>query len=105
MIYDELKNYLQKQPLARERVNKDRAIVNLLLERYPRLADIDKLILIDFVKDHNSYDRAWRLVTAENPELRGKDYKDKRILEERKKLELGYTPTYYQDVKQLELLK
>lgn len=104
-MYDDLKNYLKKQPLARERKNKDRAIVNLLLEKYPRLALIDKLILIDFVKDHNSYDRAWRKVTEENEELRGKDYNEKQKLEEKKMIELGYMPNYYQDVKQLSLLK
>lgn len=77
-----IENYLEVQPLARERKNKDRAIVNTLLPRFVMLQSIDKDTLVRFVQDYNSTDRAWRKVLEERPELRGSDYDDKDCLEE-----------------------
>lgn len=87
-VYD----YLVDQPLFRERKNKDRGLVNLLVERYPTLKDVPKEHVIAAVQDYASMDRAWRqiLSRATNAHLRGKDYDDKDELEREKQRELGY---------------
>lgn len=88
---EELTAYLEAEPRARERSNKDRAIVNILLKKYPMLAEsVPKEVLIGFVKDHNSADRLWRQILEKNPHLRGTDYSDKAALEKEKRMELGY---------------
>ena len=70
--------YLKEEPLARERKNKDRAIVNLLLKHYQCLTPIRKEILIEVVRDYNAMDRYWRDTLANTPSLRGSDYEDKK---------------------------
>lgn len=85
-----VKNYLESQSLFRERKNKDRGIVNLLIDRY-ELKDIPKNRLISCVQDYASMDRMWRQILKENPNLRGSDYKDKDELEEKTLSELGYS--------------
>lgn len=90
-IKDQVKNYLEKQPLARERKNKDRALVNLLLQKYHgSINEIPKEVLVDIVRDYNSMDRAWRQTLEHNPSLRGKDYDEKESLMQAKQVELGY---------------
>lgn len=97
-IYDQLLNYLKEQPLARERKNKDRAIVNCLLKQHHGIRKamehglVSKEGLVAFVQAHNSYDRQWRKVTAENEELRGSDYGEKEVLEQETILGIGYQP-------------
>jgi hypothetical protein len=100
----ELTEYLQSEPRARERTNKDRAIVNLLVAHNPTLKTIDKNVLVDLVKDHNSMDRMWRKILEERPDLRGADYWDKEILEQKKILNLGYEVGYSRDKKLLDKL-
>lgn len=90
MLKQQLQKYLEMQPLARERKNKDRGIVNVLLNKYPELLFIEKESLVKFVKDYNSMDRSWRQILSETPSLRGSDYNDKDLLEEEKLVELGY---------------
>jgi len=95
-VTDELTQYLTTQPLARERKNKDRAIVNLLLTRFQGLRTAiennmtTKEELTRFVKAHATYDRGWRKVTEENEDLRGSDYEEKAELEHRTQTDLGY---------------
>lgn len=89
-MYNILLEYLKHQPLARERKNKDRAIVNLLINKYPELKEVKKEIIVELVKDYNSMDRYWRDITAQNVSLRGDDYEDKKVFEQKKQLELGY---------------
>ncbi len=86
---EHLKKYLESEPRARNRSAKDRGIVNLMTENGTRLPQT-KEALIEFVKDYNSYDRLWRLIMQEYPELRGLDYDDKEILSQGKVIELGY---------------
>lgn len=100
---NEILNYLRGEPKFRERANKDRGIVNLLLKRYPALEPF-KSQLIDFVKDHNSMDRLWRQALEHHPDLRGNDYEDKIKLEQAKEVALGYSPSYNSDIKMLKLL-
>lgn len=93
--------YLQNEPKFRERHNKDRGIVNLLQLKYRTLLDIPKETLVAFIQDANSMDRYWRKLTGEHPEIRGNDYNTKKIVEQRKEIELGYEAGYYQDTKTL----
>ncbi len=84
-----LEKYLEAEPRARERKNKDRAIVNLLLKTYS-LEHLTKEGLIELCHEFQTYDRAWRMILAEREELRGSDYENKTVLEQEKVVELGY---------------
>jgi hypothetical protein len=89
-------DYLNEQPLFRERKNKDRGMVNLLMKKYGGLKKaideglISKEAVIAIVQDYASMDRAWRQALEQNENLRGKDYDEKDHLEEKKLEELGY---------------
>lgn len=96
-IYDRIKSYLQAEPKARERANKNRAIGNIMIKDYGLV--IDKAKMADMVDEILSADRAWRKVLEDNENLRGSDYSDKTILEQEKMLELGYQP----GIKKVEL--
>ena len=97
-----LLNYLQQEPKARERKNKNRALANLLIKSYN--LEIDKLKMADIVGEILTLDRQWRKLLEENPSLRGEDYSEKTTLEQEKMLQLGYEPNYHNDVKQLGML-
>lgn len=100
-MFDEIKNYCEKEPKARERRNRDRAMVNLLLKKYPEMLPLkDKIINI--CHDFESYSRIWRKVLEECPELRGKDYETKREMVEKHQIELGYENNYHQNQKLLK---
>lgn len=90
MIYNRVKDYLEKEPRARERKLHKRAMVNILLEDYQALKNVQKETLIDFCNDFENATRAWRKVTEENPSLRGTDYNEKDELVKLKQQELGY---------------
>jgi hypothetical protein len=96
LLREEIEEYLVHEPRSRERSNKDRAIVNVLVRRYPELKKVIELemlskgTLVSFVQDHNSMDRAWRKVLEERPELRGTDYGEKDKLEADVQEQLGY---------------
>src|SRR3990167_3626165 len=99
-IYQRVKNYLEREPKARERHNRSRAIVNLLLEDYPDFMPLkDKLI--SAIHSADSLDRLFRKCQSECPELQGEDYSTKQIVEQRKQIELGYESNFYQNVKML----
>lgn len=88
-------DYLEDQPKFRERKNKDRGIVNLLINRYGlqqviENEDITKDQLVMLVQDYASMDRAWRQILEKIPRLRGTDYDEKDELEKKKMEELGY---------------
>ena len=98
-LKDLVKSYLEEQSLFRERKNKDRGIVNLLINRYGLHHAIDrgeitKDRIVALVQDYASMDRAWRKTLEENLELRGSDYGEtdgtKDGLEQKKMIELGY---------------
>lgn len=99
---NEVLNYLKREPRFRERSAKNRGIADLLIEKYH--LDLDRKKLADVIQEASSMDRAWRKCLEENPDLRGSDYEDKQILEEKKMLELNYSPSYEKDVKILKLL-
>jgi hypothetical protein len=89
-IYEEVEMYVRKNLPARERRNKDHAILDMLTEKYPALADVQKELMLVAMREYSSYDRAWRKALEENPELRGDDYFMKDKLMNSKKEELGY---------------
>lgn len=103
-LYEIIKEYLTGEPRGRERRNRSRAVVNLLLRNYPEMSTIPKDKLIDFVHDADSYDRIFRKVQQENEDLRGEDYETKDIVEQEKILSLGYEVGYHKDVQQLKML-
>ena len=103
MIYNDVKNYLEQEPKGRERMNRDRAMVNLLLIKYPLLKEVPKDKLVNFAHDFESYCRLWRKVLEENKDLRGKDYDTKQVVEENYMLNLGYEPGYGRKINPLYL--
>jgi hypothetical protein len=88
-----LLDYLKKEPKARERKNKNRAIGNVILEKY-HTGQYSKEVMADIVGEVLTLDRQWRKILEENPDLRGADYDEKTILEQKKMLELGYEPGF-----------
>jgi hypothetical protein len=102
----DLLNYLKKEPRARERANKNRAIANVVLQPYLKKFGINgnKEVMSDIVGEILSLDRKWRKILEENPDLRGTDYNDKQALEENKMSELGYEPNYNSNVAKLKTL-
>lgn len=90
--------YLEKEPLFRERKNKDRGLVNMLAKKYgilDRLMEqkiVSKETLVAIMQDYATADRAWRQILSRsgNAHLRGKDYASKEELEKQKQRELGY---------------
>lgn len=97
-----LKQYLESEPRARQRSNKNRALGNLIITQYN--LQIDKGTMADIVGEVLSLDRQWRKLLEENEHLRGTDYSQKTILEQQKQIELGYEGGYYTDKKRLENL-
>lgn len=101
----ELLDYLKKEPRARERRNKNRAIGNIILGNcFPLYESVDKERMADMVGQVLSLDRKWRKILEDNPNLRGTDYDEKQILEEKKMLELDYEPDYKNNVAKLKTL-
>jgi hypothetical protein len=93
-------NLLEAKESTRERKNKNKVIAYVLSKEFQIDLPLDKLESV--VKRVNTLDREWRKLLQDNPELRGKDYADKKILEQEKELELGYIPGHEQDVKKLK---
>ena len=100
-------DYLEKQPLFRERKNKDMGIVNILMRRHYKLDEairtgvLSKGNVREIVQEYASMDRAWRQALEHDPTLRGADYGDKDRLEQEHELALGYRPGHEADVKKL----
>ena len=89
-VYDEMAKALEQFPLARERKNKHRIIAYILQKKHLELGFIERKRIAEILEDAVTYDRAWRKVTEERPELRGTDYKEKARLVKAKQKELGY---------------
>lgn len=83
---------LQKEPLARERKHKNRAIGRVIEKNFGIDIEINKLT--DIVGEILTLDRQWRKILEENPELRGEDYAQKAELEQKSIMKLGYEPGF-----------
>ena len=105
-----VENYLLYDPRFRERRNKDKGIINLLMEKHGVIKSlieshaISRETLIDIVQDYTSADRYWRQILADNPHLQGSDYKDGKELARQKQTDFGYEAGHYKRVKQISLL-
>lgn len=113
-LKSKVRNYLKNELRFRERKNKYKGLVNLLIIDHPFLASIiehygndarGKERAIDLFIEFMTMNRWWNKLLRDNEELRGKDYNDKKILEQEKQIELGYTSGYYQDLKRLRKLQ
>lgn len=98
---DKLKTFLEQNTWARERKNKNIAVAALLYDEPDKLIRIkDKQSRVrafaDLIREANNLDRCWRKILEEYPEIRGKDYDDKVVLEQQAKIDLGYEPSYPQ---------
>lgn len=96
-IYKTIYQFLQENEWARERRNKDKAIVEMLSVKYPNIQTETQKV--NFVKDFTSYDRIWRLILSENPVIRGKDYLTKDAMEQAFEMSVGYEPRFHQNKK------
>ena len=103
-IYQRVKTYLEKNLYSRERKNRSLAIVDMLIEKYPFLLKFPKERLIVLVKDYESYNRLFRKCQSECPELQGEDYSTKKIVEQRKQIELGYESGFFEITRKLKKL-
>jgi hypothetical protein len=83
-------NYLKETPLARERVNKYKAITHLVQRRYDNASKIPKEELVHWIKLAIKYDRDLRHITKTYIHLRGSDYNNKKKLTNRALTEYGY---------------
>lgn len=97
-----LTKFLEVEPKARERKNKNKAVAYLIKERYN--LDIRSDLLTEIVSDAQTLDRAWRKITLDNPELRGSDYEEKAALVEKAQARLGYSTATQQDPELMRLL-
>jgi len=94
-LHSLVKDYLENEVQFRERKNKDRGIMNILVTRHGLTSlvkdgIITKEKLVRLIQDYTVMDRAWRQILEQTPYLRGSDYKKKDELENKKLVSLGY---------------
>jgi len=85
-----IKKLLINHKWFRERKLKWLGIAKLLRQRHPSLEGIADKIIADIIAESATLDRAWRKTLAENPDLRGMDYRGKKELVRQTQKELGY---------------
>jgi len=91
--YDEVEKYCKLEYKARYLKMRNRAVVNLILFRFPELQSIPKERLIFFAKEVQTYARAFRQVIQDHPEwLNEQEKYEKMIKEQQTQIDLGYTP-------------
>lgn len=88
-LHNRVLNMLTSLPWTRERRQKDIALVRLLTSHWTKTIVPSESALIDLVKDYDSANRLWRKCLEEHESLRGHDYKDKKVYEQKKQIELG----------------
>ena len=99
-IYQHIYNNLLKHSWMR--YDRHEAIREMLKEKYDVVGWEN---LPDVAHDWLSYDRVFRKVLEEHPELQGDGYEQrKKVLEQSFELDLGYEPNYYDNQKKLRNL-
>lgn len=84
-----VKELLEKEPKARERSNKNRAIGRVIEKNFNLTIPIETLR--DVVGEILTLDRQWRKTLEEYPELRGTDYSEGEKLSQDYQInKLGY---------------
>lgn len=101
-MYNDILNKLESDIAFRERKNRMEIIAKMLIEKYHINTEPSRVKAI--IEDANSMDRYWRLILMERKDLQGNDYDTKRIVEEKKELELGYEVGYNMDINKLKTL-
>lgn len=106
---ERIEEYLKINPEARERRFRKQHLVDLVLQELGLLdkysvTRLTREEMIEFGAKYSSMDREWRAVQRENKHLRGKDYDDKTVYEQKKKMELGYEAGFHNKVKQLKMV-
>ena len=100
MKYDkDLYNFIKTNKKARERLYNNRTVAHIMRLKHPTLNNIELDSLEKYVKQILKLNRQWRKILAENEELRGLDYDEKKIAAQKYQIELGYEQGYYADVK------
>jgi hypothetical protein len=107
-VLDEVYNYLETHPLARERKNRYKALMAIIRRKYnlPLPGNPDSKIELTndkiegIISDGMTYNRYINRVQQLNKELRGTDYEEnKHILEQQAQVDLEYAPGYNEDIK------
>lgn len=92
-------------PLARERAKKMQFISWLLWNKWNLgNRELTQPVLRTIIEESGSYDRVWRKVLQDCPNLRGSDYEDKKALSENTQIALGYETGYIGNGKKLKTL-
>jgi hypothetical protein len=95
-MQEEIKNKLVDFPPFRERKFRAQFLTILALRslelenRVKNKENLSSEQLTAFAVAWSSYERAWRQVLLNNPELRGEDWEERTTLEKKKQKELGY---------------
>ncbi len=95
--YEQMKKALEENKGGRERKKRGRFIAWLIDKKYRTELPLD--LLEDMLRDGENMSREWRKVLEDEPSLRGGDYNTKRLVEERKQIELGYIPGFEESIK------
>lgn len=108
-IYDEVEQYCKEEYRARYLKMRNRAVLNLVLPKYPALKaileGIDKSTLIEFTKDIQTYARGFRQVIEDHPEWTNEQEKyEKMIKEQQAQIDLNYKPGLSEDLEKLKTL-
>jgi hypothetical protein len=108
-MYEEVLQKLKNFPDFRERRFRSKylsilALRNLNLEDKYKDKTLTLEELAEFALTYASYERAWRKCLQDNETVRGTDWEEKQVLEERKMLELGYEVNYHDNVAKLKTL-
>jgi len=106
-LKQQIKQLLEREPDARERKNRSRAVWYILSMRFSKIHDTDSISKHDFqdvFPEILSIVRTINQLQQFDVTLRGGDYEDGKILSQRKQIELGYEPGFHRNVKQLKII-
>lgn len=101
-IYQKVKAKLEQHESFRERRKRATGLMILTLRDLGLEGKKEFTIenLIEISKKYDSYRHEFDAVQKDYPNLRGQDYQDGKALAQAKQIEFGYTPGFYQDIKQ-----
>ena len=98
-LKEQIKEYLEDEPKARERRWRSRVVWNILNAKYHKEIISRDFFINEAFKEIQNINRLIRKIQQDYPELQGKDYEDKYVLEKNYQSDLGYEGKYYQDLK------
>jgi len=101
-LKDKTETLLEQNPRLRERRYRLYELARYLAEKYH--IDRETRIVEEVIKEAADMDRYCRMIQNDREDLQGNDYNTKRATEEKKELELGYEPRYFEDIKQETML-